>query len=190
MKGPTVKATAGMFLFIGFLLIGIALDIVWAMDGKREHGGTMSPMMSPSMDSPRSMGAVVEMAGLEPPAWRNLSFLGLDAKQKEAVREIKSREVKDNIKKMADVRIADIELRDILDKDPVDMSAVEAKLKWISSLMTDMRLSRIKAIEEIRAKLTPEQNKRFKEILGMGCGMGGPVRDGIKMPPPPPRMDP
>ncbi len=234
MKRYTVKAAAGMFLLIGFLLFGVMPEIGWGMDdgqGRRApmspppeafevckdknegaevniacirgetikavckqtkdgliavpKGGFREPGMMPPM-GPRSMGAAEKMVGLEPPpAWRHLSLPGLDEKQKEAIKKIKSREAKDNIKKMADVRIADIELRDILDKDPVDMNAVEAKLKKISSLMTDIRLSEIKAVEEIKTKLTPEQRKSFKEMLEMGYRMGGIMRESMKMPPPP-----
>jgi Spy/CpxP family protein refolding chaperone len=183
MKRHTIKAATGMFLLIGFLLIGIALDIVWAMDGKQGPEGPMPP--------PPEAG--LNFAGIHreplPHAWGCLSALGLDEQQKEAIKEIRSREEKDTIRKRADIRIADIELRDILDKDPVDMNAIETKLKRISSLMTDMRLSGIRTIEAIKTKLTPEQGKRFKEMLEMGHATGGMARGAMGMPPlPPPHM--
>ncbi|MFI5295020.1 MAG: Spy/CpxP family protein refolding chaperone [Thermodesulfovibrionales bacterium] len=91
-----------------------------------------------------------------------LADLGLDEKQKEAIKDIRTIAKKDAIRKIADIRIARIELREILDKDPVDMGAVEAKLKQLESLKTDMHMSRIKTLEEIKAKLTPEQRQKFK----------------------------
>lgn len=97
--------------------------------------------------------------------WRALADLGLDKKQKEAIKEIGTTAKKDAIRKIADIRIARIELREILDKDTVDMTAVEAKVKQIESLKTDLRVSRIKALEEIKANLTPEQRKKFKMNL-------------------------
>jgi Spy/CpxP family protein refolding chaperone len=109
----------------------------------------------------RGMG----MMGAEHRMWGHLKGLGLDEKQKEAIKEIKSRVMKDTVRKRADIKVAGIELKDILDKDPVDMNAAEAKLKQIESLRTDMRLSRIKAIEEVKAKLTPDQRKKFKRSL-------------------------
>ncbi|OPY74556.1 MAG: periplasmic protein [Syntrophorhabdus sp. PtaU1.Bin058] len=179
MKRHTFKAAAGMFLLIGFLLIGIALDIVWAMDGRQGPGG-------PPMPLPPEAGSNV--AGIHggplPHVWGRLSSLGLDEQQKEAIKEIRSREAKDHIKKMADVRIAEIELKDILDKDTVDMNAVEAKLKRISSLMTDIRLSGIQAIEAVKTKLTPAQRKKFKEISEMRPITGGIPHEGMKIPPP------
>ena len=93
--------------------------------------------------------------------WKALADLGLDEKQKEAIKDIRTSAKKDAIRKIADIRIAKIELREILDKDPVDMSAVEAKLKQMESLKTDMHMSRIKTLEEIKAKLTTEQRQKF-----------------------------
>ena len=65
--------------------------------------------------------------------WEHLMGLGLDEKQREAIKEIKSRVIKEAIRKRADEHIAGIELKDLLDKDPVDMKAVEAKLKQIET---------------------------------------------------------
>lgn len=92
-----------------------------------------------------------------------LKRLGLDEKQKEEIRDIGIRVRKDSISKMADIRIARIDLKDILAKDPVDMKTVEAKLKQIESMQTELRLSRIKAMLEVKALLTPEQRKKFRE---------------------------
>jgi Spy/CpxP family protein refolding chaperone len=134
--------------------------------------------------------------------WMQLRRLGLDEKQKEAIRDIRSRHMKDAISKMADVRIARIELRDILANDTVDMQAVGAKLKEIASLQTELRLSRIKAMEEVKAQLTPEQRKklgadmekyrgpeRFGREGRRGMGMEAPDGRGGKMQPDMDHMD-
>jgi Spy/CpxP family protein refolding chaperone len=104
---------------------------------------------------------------------RELARLDLTEKQKDTVKEIRSRVLKETIKKRADLEIAGVELRELLGKDSVDMSAVEAKLKKTESMRTDLRLSHIKAREEIKALLTPEQRKKFKEDLEAAF-----VRDG------------
>ena len=108
----------------------------------------------------------------EHPMWRHLMDLGLDEKQREEIKEIKSRVTKDSIRKRADLEVARVELRDVLDKDPVDINAAEAKLKKTGSLLTDIHLSHIKALEEVKAKLTPEQKKKFKEVLERNPMMG------------------
>ncbi|HXX81653.1 MAG TPA: Spy/CpxP family protein refolding chaperone [Thermodesulfovibrionales bacterium] len=138
------------------------------------------------------------MRGEEHPMWKHLMGLGLDEKQKEAVKAIRSKEMKGMIKKRADKQIAKVELKEILAKDPVDMRAVEAKLKQIEVIETDMRLAHINTMEEVKALLTPDQKKRMKEMIEMGpmrggmdmmrgCGMmgGGMQRGGMEMSPSP-----
>jgi Spy/CpxP family protein refolding chaperone len=110
----------------------------------------------------RGMDMMDGIPGMGPFMGKRLMDLGLDEKQKEAIKDINSRMVKSTIRKRADLEIARIELRDILDKDIVDLNVVEPQLKKIESLITDIHLMHIKAAEEIKAKLTPEQRKKFK----------------------------
>jgi Spy/CpxP family protein refolding chaperone len=148
-----------------------------------EHGmmGMMGMMGKDSEMGPGMMG--------EHHILKNLMSLGLDEKQKEAVKEIERKTKKETIKKRADLDIARIDLRDLLDKDPVNIKDVESKLKQIASLKTDIHLSRIKAHEEIKSKLTPDQRKKLKEMTehgmmmgkmgmmqGKGCGMMGGMK--------------
>jgi Spy/CpxP family protein refolding chaperone len=146
-------------LLVGFLVV-IASQYSFAQtcgSGRGFHEEGM-PMMS----SMRHDGGGIMRR--EHHLWKTLMSLGLDEKQKEAIKEIKSRMMKDSIRKRADLEVARIELRDLLDKDQVDMNATEATLKKMASLQTDMRLSHIKAMQEIKTKLTPEQRIKFKEI--------------------------
>ena len=99
---------------------------------------------------------------------RVLDGLNLDEQQKKAIGEIRSTMKKDTIRKMADIRIARIELSDLLLQDPLDLKAVEAKVRQLGSLRTEMHLSHIKALENIKAKLSPEQRKLLKENLKSG----------------------
>jgi Spy/CpxP family protein refolding chaperone len=136
------------------------------------------PMMSPMRHA--GMG----MMRKEHHLWRSLMSLGLDEKQREAIKEIKSRVIKDTIRKRADIEVARIDLRDILGKDQVDMNMAEATLKKIASLQTDIRLSHIKALEEIKTKLTPEQRKKFKEMHEKGPRTERMKHGGMRMTPP------
>lgn len=125
----------------------------------------------------------------EHPIWKHLMSLGLDEKQKEAMKEIKSRVIKEMIKKRADARVAGIEMKELIEKDPVEMKAVEAKLKKIEALKTEMHLSLIKAVEEAKSKLMPEQRKKFKRMREISLDMrppmmGGMMHDDMRMPPP------
>ncbi len=122
------------------------------------------------------------MRSAEHHIWRALADLGLDEKQKGAIKDIRTSAKKDAIRKIAEIQISRIELREILDNDPVDMGAVEAKLKQMESLKTDLHMSRIKAMEEIKAKLTPEQRQKFKTNLRKHFrGHGGCTHRGKEM---------
>jgi Spy/CpxP family protein refolding chaperone len=131
--------------------------------GCRDEGMHMAP---PPMRPP-VMNIMEEIPGAEHLMWEHLTGLGLDDKQREAIKEIKSRAIKVAIRKRADERIAGIELKDLLDKDPIDMKAVEAKLKQIEIIKTEMHIALIMATEDVKSKLAPEQRKIFKEILEM-----------------------
>ncbi len=148
-------------LLSGFLLLIVASPNSFAQSygpagGFGDEG--MSPMRHDRMGMMRK----------DHHLWRMLAGLGLDEKQKEAIREIRSRVAKDTVRKRADLDVARIELRDILGRDQVDMAAAEAAVKKISSLQADMRIAHIKAFQEIKAKLTPEQRKKLKEMHEMG----------------------
>jgi Spy/CpxP family protein refolding chaperone len=148
-----------------------------------EHG--MMGMMGKGSDMGPGMMGEHRILG-------KLMSLGLDEKQKEAVKEIERKTMKEAIKKRADLDIARIDLRDLLDKDSIHMKDVESKLKQIASLETDIHLARIKANEEIKSKLTSDQRKKLKEIMepgmmmgkmgmmqGKGCGMMGEMTGGM-----------
>lgn len=166
---------AVVWAFMSLLLVGFASGSSYADKSGAAKGEKMKyeeGMSQMGHMRHRGMG----MMRAERRIWRALADLGLDEKQKEAVKDIITIAKKDAIRKIADIRIARIELREILDKDPVDMGAVEAKLKQMESLKTEMHMARIKALEEIKAKLTPEQRQKFKINLRKRFGWHGGCR--------------
>ena len=104
---------------------------------------------------------------------KHLMGLNLDEQQKTLIGEIKSRMMKETIRRTADMRIVQIELKDLLSQDTVDMKAVEAKVKQLEMINTEMRLSHIKAMENFKTKLTPEQRKKLREMIEAGPMMEG-----------------
>jgi len=179
-----------LFAALAISLLLAIVEIVYAQDpGMMGEGCEMEHGMMGMMGKGSEMGPDMMC---EHHILGKLMSLGLDQKQKDAVKEIVRKTMKETIKKRADLDIARIDLRDLLDRDPVNMKAVESKLKQIASVETDIRLSRIKAHQEIRSKLTPDQRKRLKEMMehgmmmekmgmteGKGCGMmGGTMQHG------------
>ncbi len=101
-----------------------------------------------------------------------MQHLGLNAEQKEEIEGIRMATMKEVIHKKADMQIARLELRDLLSKDQVDMKAVEAKVKQIEGLRADIHLALIKAKEEVKSKLTPDQRKKMMDMMGNSPMMG------------------
>jgi Spy/CpxP family protein refolding chaperone len=88
--------------------------------------------------------------------------LNLDEKQLEMVRALERRLAKAEIPKGAELEVTQIELQEILEREPVNLKAVETKLKKMEALRTSIQLAHIQAGEEIKAVLTPEQKKAWK----------------------------
>ena len=167
-------------VFFGIIFIAAAALTAQAQmcGGCMQEGGMMEGMGHQGMM--HGMGGGM-MMGDDHPMWKHLMGLGLDDKQKDALKALRSKTMKDMVKKRADMQIAGIELKDLLDKDPVEMKAVEALLKKKESLKTEMTLAHIRAREEMKALLTPDQRKRLKEMMegrAAGCGMMGGMMHG------------
>jgi len=151
---------------------------------RMEHGRPGQAMMDHGMMAGRGMGhemmcsmgqrhGMMEMAHH---MGKYLATLNLDDQQKKMLDEIKSRIMKETIRKMADIQIAQIELRDLIKQDPLDMKAVEAKIKQIAAMKSDLGIAHIRVLEEIKKILTPEQRKKFMDML-----WSGPMMDHMRM---------
>ena len=124
----------------------------------------------------KGAGKGMGMAG-EHPMFEKLKSLGLDEKQMGEVKAIHSKTMKEAIKKKADMQVASIELKEILSQDPVDLKAAEAKIRQIEAVRGDMKIMHIKAHEEVKSKLTPEQRKKFESMMPMmHSGMMGKMK--------------
>ena len=174
------------FILISTLSLNAYAQMCGCMGGSGGgmRGGMMEGMGNQGMSMMHGMGGM--MMDDDHPMWTHLMDLGLDEKQKEALKALRSKTMKDMTQRRADEQIAVIELKDLLDKDPVDMKAVEAAAKKSGSLRTEMFLAHIRAHEEMKSILTPEQRKKFKEIMesghGTGCGRMGGAEEHKDMP--------
>ncbi len=95
-----------------------------------------------------------------------LKKLGLDEKQKEAIRAIHLSSKKEMIRKKADLELAKIDLREILSKDSIDLAAAETAVKKAEGLKSEMKMIHIKAIADIKSNLNADQKKQFREMVG------------------------
>jgi Spy/CpxP family protein refolding chaperone len=104
--------------------------------------------------------------------------LALSEGQEKQLKDILYQVTKTSIKQRADVRVAELELQQLLDADPVDMGKIEAKLKDIEGLRTALRLNLIKAHEQAKGVLSPEQRQKFERIHDRLPGMRGMMGEG------------
>ncbi|MBF0315475.1 MAG: hypothetical protein HQK52_18785 [Oligoflexia bacterium] len=93
---------------------------------------------------------------------KHLIDIDLDEKQQDFINDLKSKVMKETIKISADIDIAQIEIKDLLRQKSVDIKTIEAKLRQIEMMNTEINLSQIKAIEECKNRLTPGQRKQWK----------------------------
>jgi hypothetical protein len=91
--------------------------------------------------------------------------LGLSSGQVEALERLRAEFQKEAIRVEADVRVAETDLRLLLAADPVDLARVEGKIREIEKRRADLRVARIRTIEQGRAQLTPEQRQRLRTLL-------------------------
>jgi len=91
--------------------------------------------------------------------------LGLTAAQTLALEKIRSDFQREAIKLDADQRVAQMDLANLLRVDPVDLTKVEAKVREIERLRGDLRLGRIRAVEQGKAQLTAEQRATLSTLL-------------------------
>jgi len=172
------------FLYVSFalmILLGLSgLSGAMMMDGRGK--GSMDCMKNMEMKKGAGMGMAGMGMGDEMPMMGRMMSLDLNDKQKEDIRTIHLKVKKEFIKKKADIEISEIELKEILMKDPVDIKAAETKIKQIESLKSEIKILHIKAKEETKTKLTPEQRKKFNsnmQMHQMGKGMGMMGRCGM-----------
>lgn len=112
-------------------------------------------------------------------ALRHRAELGLSAAQVETLERLRSDFQREAIKREADIRVAEVDLGALLARDPVDVAAVEAKVREAERLRADMRIARIRTIEQGRAQLTAEQREKLRALAAEprpapGSGPPGP----------------
>jgi len=91
--------------------------------------------------------------------------LGLSQAQVEGLERLRTDFGREAAQREADIRAAERELAGLLAADPVDLARVEGKLRQIERLRTDVRLGRIRTIEQGKAQLTPDQLARFRALV-------------------------
>ena len=97
---------------------------------------------------------------------RHRDKLGLSSQQVRDLEELRDGYQREIIRYEADLRIAEMDLQRFLKADPVDLEQVKVKLQDIERLKAELRLTRIRAIEQGKALLSLEQREKLQTLLG------------------------
>jgi Spy/CpxP family protein refolding chaperone len=96
---------------------------------------------------------------------KNKDHLRLSADQVKKLEQQRDQYQRQSIRSDAELRILELDLADLLDKPNVDVSKVEQKIREIEKLRADLRIARVRAVEQAKAVLTAEQRKKFYETF-------------------------
>ncbi len=100
-------------------------------------------------------------------ALRHQEQLGLSPDQVTKLRALRLDSRKETLRRVAELRGAHLDLGALLHAETPDLAKIEAQVRRIESLRTDLQMSRIRTSLEARALLTPEQQKQLRALRGM-----------------------
>ena len=92
-------------------------------------------------------------------------YLRLSAEQVKKLEQLRDHFQRQNIRTEADTRILDLDIAALLDNPTVDLPKVEQKIREGEKLRADLRIARVRAVEQAKAVLTVEQRKKFYESI-------------------------
>lgn len=97
-------------------------------------------------------------------------YLGLSAEQVKKIEQLRDHFQRQSIRSDADVRIVELDIAALLDSPTVDVAKVEAKIREAEKLRAELRIARLRVIEQAKAVLTAEQRKKFFETAELRSG--------------------
>lgn len=113
-------------------------------------------------------------------ALRHQKDLGLSTTQVESLRKLSIDAQRDAIKREADLKLARVDLGALMMPDPADpnrardMGRIEAKVRDIEKLRADGKIAQIRAMEQSRQVLTPEQREKLRALMTQRWQHRGP----------------
>ncbi len=96
---------------------------------------------------------------------KNKDYLRLTGEQVTKLEQLRDNYQRQSIRSEADTRIIDLDIAALLDKPNVEVPKVEQKIREVEKLRADLRIARVRAVEQAKALLTAEQRKKFYETL-------------------------
>jgi Spy/CpxP family protein refolding chaperone len=97
---------------------------------------------------------------------RNRHELGLSSQQVQDLEDLRDGYQREAIRYQAEIGIAEVELQSLLRADAVDLEQVKVKLQEIEHVKTELRLARIRTVEQGKALLSSEQHEKLQGLVG------------------------
>lgn len=91
-------------------------------------------------------------------------YLQLTAEQVRKLEQLRDNFQRQSIRVDADLKIIEMDIAESLENDPVEVSKVERKIREAEKQRTDIRIARIRVIEQAKAVLNAEQKKKLQEL--------------------------
>jgi Spy/CpxP family protein refolding chaperone len=189
-----MKRTMSAILVLGLLAAGLVVHAVRAHGASDAPGVTAAPGDDPAdggpMMAPDDMGGGgMGPGGTGRGGWgrgmghggwgmrrggfgANLAReLDLTPQQIEKMKASRDAQARKAIQARADIQIAQLDLHKLMQVDKPDSKAIEAQIDKIASLRAGMAKSRVTAMLDFRASLTPDQQKKLQELREKGPEM-------------------
>lgn len=93
--------------------------------------------------------------------------LGLTPDQVTRLETLRDDFAREAIKREADIRVAEMDLSRLLEAEMLDIAKVDAKMHEVAKLRTDLRVARLRTIEQGKAVLTADQRGKLRTMLGV-----------------------
>jgi len=188
-----MKRTMSVMLVLGLLAAGICARAARAqepvappVEAMADLGGDLGdvgPMMAPDDMGGGGMGPdgggfgmgrggrLMRHGGFGPMLARELDLSPQQIEKMKASREAQQRKA---IQSRADIQIARLDLRKLIQAEKPDARAIEAQIDRIAGLRAGLEKSRVTAMLDFRASLTPEQQKKLRELRDKGPALRNP----------------
>lgn len=160
-------------LTLAILLAGAVAGMAAAQHSRHEGKGPMIEKKEVRVRMDRDCHEGMGRMGMGHGQWWEnptaVKELGLTEKQAEQIEGLSLNHRKAVIKLEADLKIAELEMRSLMDGDPSD-SDVRKRAKAVSQLREKMHEMGIEHMLAVRKALTPEQQKKLKDLKAGGRG--------------------
>lgn len=132
----------------------------------RGMGGMSCPTCGCGAGEGHGMGGMKAMFKIMP--WKIMMHaeeIGISDEQLEKLRNRHSEAKKQMIQIHSQIKMNMVDVKSAVMRDQIDMATAEAKIQEIGKLKAEMFLTMVRAMNDMRQMMTPEQHMRIKRMI-------------------------